>query len=100
LIPAEQVLALSILLFAIGVVGVLVRRNIVVMLLSVELMFNAALAALVVFDRMHDGFAGQTFAIVVIFVAIAEAAIALAVLAVWLRHRDSLDVDDVSELKW
>jgi NADH-quinone oxidoreductase subunit K len=70
------------------------------MLLSVELMFNAALVALVVFDRMHDGITGQTFAIAVIFVAVAEAAIALAVLAVWLRHRDSLDVDDVSELKW
>ena len=100
MIPAEHVLALSTLLFAIGVVGVIVRRNVVVMLLSIELLFNAAIVALAAFDQMHDGIDGQTLALAVIVIAVAEAAIALAVLAVWLRNRDSLDVDDVSALKW
>ena len=99
-IPVEHALALSILLFAIGVVGVIVRRNLVIMLLSIELMFNAAIVALVTLDRLHDGSLGHAFALVVTLVAVAEAAIALAVLAAWLRHRASLDVDDMSALKW
>jgi NADH-quinone oxidoreductase subunit K len=98
-IPAGQVLSLSIVLFAIGVVGVLVRRNVVVMLLGVELMFNAAGLALVGFDRLHgsDMFA---FPLLLVVIAVVEVAVALAVLTSWLRHRESLDVDDVSALKW
>jgi NADH-quinone oxidoreductase subunit K len=99
-IPAEHVVSLSILLFGIGVVGVLVRRNVVAMLLSIELMFNGAVLALVGFDRLHGGDAFAIFPVVVIAIAIAEVAIVLAVVAVWLRTRNTLDVDDVSSLKW
>lgn len=110
--PPEQVLALSFVLFAIGVVGALARRNVIVMLLSAELMLNAAMLALVAFGAFHGrllgapfsgvgaGFGGESFGIIVAPIAVAEIAVALGVVAAWLRRRDSLDVDDLRSLKW
>lgn len=105
-IPIEQVIALSAMLFVIGTLGVLTRRNIIVILMSIELMLNAAILALVAFNRVWTGvegaarFDGQIFAVMVIAVAAAEAAVGLAILLAVVRNRDSLDIDDVSLLRW
>lgn len=98
-IPVAHVVALAVVLFAIGAFGVLVRRNLVFMLLSVLLMLNAANLALIGFGRLHGG-AGGALAICVMFVAVAEVGIGLAVIVAWLRNRHTLDVDDVSALRW
>jgi NADH-quinone oxidoreductase subunit K len=106
-IPIEQVIALSAVLFVIGVVGALTRRNLVVMLMSVELMLNAVNLALVAFNRVWSTTAegaarldGQIFVLMVIPVAAAEVAIGLGILLALIRNRDSLNVDDVSLLRW
>jgi len=98
-VPHEHVLVLSIALFAIGLVGVVARRNLVFVLLSTLLMLNAGVLAIVGFHRTH-GLGGEVFALVVMFVAVAEAVLGLGVVAAWLRNRDSLDVDAASTLRW
>ena len=108
MVPLEHVLALSAALFAIGAFGVLVRRNLLVVLMSLELMLNAVNLALVAFNRVHptaaagDGSAldGQFFALLVVTVAAAEVAVALGMVIALVRNRDSLDVDALSVLKW
>ena len=106
-IPIEHVLVLSAALFGVGIVGVLTRRNVIVILMSVELMLNAANLALVGFNRVWsadaDGAArldGQVFAVVIIAVAAAEVAVGLGILLSLIRNRDSLNIDDASLLRW
>ncbi len=106
-IPIEHVISLSALLFVIGVVGALTRRNLIVILMSIELMLNAANLALVGFNRVWsvtaEGAArydGQVFALMVIAVAAAEVAVGLGILLSLIRNRDSLNVDDASLLRW
>ena len=105
-IPIEQVIALSGALFVIGAVGALTRRNVIVILMSIELMLNAANLALVAFNRVWAGvegaarFDGQIFAVMVIAVAAAEVAVGLGILLALIRNRNSLNVDDVSMLRW
>ena len=106
MVPLDHVIGLSALLFAIGVIGVLVRRNLIVILMSVELMLNAVNLAFVGFNRMWPGtdgapaFDGQIFVLMVITVAAAEVAVGLGILISMFRNRDSVNVDDVSLLKW
>jgi NADH-quinone oxidoreductase subunit K len=106
MIPLDHVIGLSSLLFTIGVVGALVRRNLIVMLMSIELMLNAANLALVGFNRLWpgtDGVAsldGQVFVLIVITVAAGEVAVGLSILLAMFRNRDSVDVEEVSLLKW
>ncbi len=106
-IPVEHVVVLSALLFLVGAVGALVRRNVIVILMCIELMLNAGNLALVAFNRvwsataegaaLHDG---QVFVMMVIAVAAAEVAVGLGILLALVRNRDSLNVDDVSLLRW
>jgi NADH-quinone oxidoreductase subunit K len=98
-IPVEYVVALSGVLFAIGVVGVLVRRNAIVMFMSVELMLNAANLAFIAFARARLALSGQVFVFFVIAVAAAEVAVGLALLVSIFRSRQSIDVDRVSDLR-
>lgn len=109
MVPLEHVLALSASLFAIGAFGVLVRRNLIVMLMSLELMLNAVNLALVGFNRVHahdpggsgaSALDGQMFALLIITVAAAEVAVALGMVIALVRNRDSLNIDDLSLLKW
>ena len=86
-------------LFAIGVVGVLVRRNAIVMFMSVELMLNAANLAFIAFARARLALSGQVFVLFVIAVAAAEVAVGLALLVSIFRSRQSIDVDRVSNLR-
>jgi len=92
-----QVLAL--LLFALGVIGFLVRRNVIVMALCIELMLNAANLSLVAFGRQHSDHGGQVFAFVVMTVAAVEVALGLAIIIALVRHRDTVNVQDARLMK-
>jgi NADH-quinone oxidoreductase subunit K len=100
LIPLEQVLALSAILFTIGVVGAITRRNLIVILMSIELMLNAVNLALVGFSRQWAQPDGQVFVLMVIVVAAAEVAVGLGIVISLFRNRESVNVEDVSLLKW
>lgn len=95
----DNFIALSAVLFFIGVAGVVTRRNPLIMLMAIELLFNAANLALVTYARAWANNAGHIFAFLVITVAAAEAAIGLAIVAVTFRRTPFVDVDEVSALK-
>jgi NADH-quinone oxidoreductase subunit K len=92
-------LLLSAVLFVLGSIGVLVRRNPLVILISIELMLNAANLALVAFSRQLLNMEGQLFALMSMTVAAAEAVVGLAILVDIFRVRDAEDIDDLSELR-
>jgi len=92
-------LLLAAVLFILGTIGVLVRRNPLVILVCIELMLNAANLTLVAFSRQLQNYEGQLFTLMSLTVAAAEAVVGLAILVDIFRHRDAEDVDDLSELK-
>jgi NADH-quinone oxidoreductase subunit K len=98
-LDASWFLLLSAILFVLGTIGVLVRRNPLVILISIELMLNAANLALVAFSRQLQSMDGQLFALMSMTVAAAEAVVGLAVLVDIFRTRDAEDIDDLSELR-
>ena len=91
--------ALSAILFTIGALGVLIRRNAILIFMSVELMLNAANLAFVAFARYHQALSGQIFVFFVMTVAAAEVAIGLALIVAIFRTKHSIDVDQMSSLK-
>ncbi len=91
--------SLSLVIFLIGVAGVMLRRNPLIMLMSIELMWNAANLLFLAFARAWLNNAGHIFAFLVITVAAAEAAIGLAIVVVVFRSRENVDVDEVAILK-
>jgi NADH-quinone oxidoreductase subunit K len=93
-------LVVSALLLVIGTFGVLVRRNIVVILMSIELILNAVNINLVVFSHLHGHTDGQAFALMVMTVAVAEAAVGLGVLIALFRNRGTVLADELELLKW
>jgi NADH-quinone oxidoreductase subunit K len=97
--PAHFV-ALAVILFVIGAVGVLVRRNAIVVFMCVELMLNACNLAFVAFARMHGALDGQLIAFFVMVVAAAEVVVGLAILTSIFRARRSASVDDASLMKY
>jgi NADH-quinone oxidoreductase subunit K len=97
--PVEAYIALSSILFFIGIVGVIARRNPLIQLMSIELLFNSANLALVTFARAWGNNAGHIFAFLVITVAAAEAAIGLAIVVIVFRKTTFVDVDEVATLK-
>ena len=98
-IPLTYPLTLSALLFAIGVAGVLVRRNAIVLFMCVELMLNAVNLAFVALSP-YAGVNGQVIVFFVIAVAAAEAAVGLAIMIALFRHRETVDVKNFSLLRW
>ena len=88
------------LLFMIGVVGVLTRRNMIVMFMCIELMLNAANLSLVASSRLWGNLDGQVFVFMVMVVAATEVAVGLAIIISLVRNRDTVNVQDVSLLKW
>ena len=98
-LDASWFLLLSAVLFGLGAAGVLIRRNPLVILISIELMLNAANLALVAFARQLQNMEGQLFALMSMTVAAAEAVVGLAILVDIFRVRDAEDIDDLSELK-
>ena len=93
-----EALFFSAVLFTIGVVGVLTRRNAIIVFMCVELMLNAVNLSFVAFSRMH-GVAGQTFVVFVMTVAAAEAAVGLAIIIAVFRHRQTVNLDRLDLLK-
>ena len=96
----QNVLILSAVLFAMGVFGVLRRRGAITILMSIEIMLNAANLAFISFSRQFDHAAGQIYVFFVITLAAAEAAVGLAIVIALFRLRDSTDVDDMNLMKW
>jgi NADH:ubiquinone oxidoreductase subunit K len=92
-------LAVSALIFCVGAVGVLTRRNPLVILLCLELMLNAANLALVAFARMHGDAGGQVFALIVMVVAACEVTVGLGLIVAIHRRRLPVDVDELTELR-
>jgi NADH-quinone oxidoreductase subunit K len=100
MVPESWYLALSAALFVIGVVGVIVRRNPLVMFMSIELMLNAANLAFVAFGRRLGSPDGQAMVFFVMAVAAAEVAVGLAIIVTIFRLRRRLSIDDLSTLRW
>jgi len=98
--PISYFVALSAILFAIGTVGVLVRKNALVIFMSVELQLNAVNLALVAFSRMHGNLNGQVLAFFSMVVAAAEVVVGLAIIVNVYRRLHSANVDDASLLRW
>lgn len=92
-------LLLSAVLFTIGTAGVLLRRNAIIIFMSVELMLNAVNLTLVAFSRYQQQITGEIFVFFVMAVAAAEAAVGLVILIVVYRHKESVDVDEINELR-
>ena len=99
MIPASYYLALSVILFSLGVIGVLLRRNAIVIFMSLELMFNAANLVFVTFASYYQVLSGQIFVFFVMTVAAAEVAVGLALMVAIFRAKKSIDVDQMNNLK-
>ena len=100
MIPLSHYLIVSAVLFAIGAAGVFLRRNLITILLSVEIMLNAVNLAFVAFGRQFGSVDGQIIVFFVMTVAAAEAAVGLAIVIGLYRHRESLNPDAFASLKW
>ncbi len=99
MVPTTYYIALSAILFTLGVAGVLLRRNAIIIFMSVELMLNSANLAFVAFARQFGSLDGQIFVFFVMTVAAAEVAVGLALIVAIFRTKHSIDVDEVSSLK-
>ncbi|RJP54252.1 MAG: NADH-quinone oxidoreductase subunit NuoK [Anaerolineaceae bacterium] len=99
MVPVDYYIALSAILFVIGSLGVLSRRNPLIIFMSIELMLNAANLAFVAFARMYDSFSGQIFVFFVIAVAAAEVAVGLALIVEIFKTRKNINVDEMNSLK-
>jgi NADH-quinone oxidoreductase subunit K len=100
MVPLEYYLVLSAIIFAIGVVGVLIRRNLIVVLMSIELMLNAVNLTFIAFSNSLGSMDGQVIVFFVMAVAAAEAVVGLAIIISVFRHRQSLDPQEMQLLKW
>ena len=99
-VPTSHYLMLSALVFVIGVLGVLLRRNAIVILMGIELMLNAANLAFVAIGRQLGSFDGQVVVLLVITVAAVEVVVGLGLVVAIYRNRQSVSVDEVSMLRW
>ena len=98
--PIDAILILSAALFSIGVAGVMVRRNVIVVFMSIELMLNAVNLSFVGFARHMDSMTGVIFMFFVILVAAAEAVIGLSIIIALFRKKETLNLDKFNLLKW
>ena len=99
MLPVSYYIGLSAILFTIGALGVLIRRNSIVIFMSIELMLNAANLAFVSFARVYGAISGQIFVFFVMTVAAAEVAVGLALIVAIFNTKQSIDVDQMSSLK-
>jgi len=98
-IPTNHLLSFSLVLFIIGMIGVLTRRNAIIVLMGIELMLNAANVNFVAFSRMHGDLAGQIFAVFNIVIAAGEVAVGLAIIIALYRNKDTINVDEINIMK-
>ncbi len=99
-IGTTQYLVVAAALFVIGTIGVLTRRNVVIILMSIELILNAVNLNLVAFSRMYGQLSGQVFSVFIITDAAAEAAVGLGILIAFFRNKETVNADEVDLLKW
>jgi NADH-quinone oxidoreductase subunit K len=99
MVPTEYYLILSAVLFTIGVVGVLIRRNVLIIFMSVEMMLNAVNLSFVALARHFMDLNGQIFVLMVMVVAAAEVAVGLAIVMTIVRRKDTTNIEDVNLLK-
>jgi NADH-quinone oxidoreductase subunit K len=99
-VPLPYFLSLSAVLFTIGVVGVLVRRNVIVVFMCIELMLNAVNLTLIAFSSALGDINGQALVFFVMAVAAAEAAVGLAIVIALFRNKQTVNIDDMNILKW
>lgn len=100
MITMTHYLVLSTALFMIGVIGVLTRRNIIVVFMSIELMLNAVNINLIAFSHHLQNVIGQVFAVFVICVAAAEAAVGLGIILAFYRNKETVNIDEMSLMRW
>ncbi len=100
MVTLEHYLVLSALLFAVGISGVMLRRNLIVILMSLELMLNAVNLSFVAFSRYLGSIEGQIFVLFVMVVAAAEVAVGLAIAVSVFRQRGTININDINLLKW
>jgi len=100
MVPLSAYLVLSGILFTIGVIGFLIRRNTIVLFMSIELMLNAANLAFVAFSRHLNSMDGQIFVFFVMTVAAAEAAVGLAIIMAIFRTKETVNADEINLMKW
>jgi NADH-quinone oxidoreductase subunit K len=99
MVPLSWYLALGAVLFTIGVVGVIIQRNVIVLFMCIELMLNAVNLTFIAFSRFLNDVTGQLFVFIVMAVAAAEAAVGLAIIIALFRNRETLNVDEADLLK-
>ncbi|MBI3804774.1 MAG: NADH-quinone oxidoreductase subunit NuoK [Nitrospirae bacterium] len=100
MVPLSYFITLSFFLFSIGVVGILIRRNILMVLMAIELILNAVNINFVAFSRFHQSLDGQIFVFFVMTIAAAEVVVGLAIVIVAFRRRATVNVDDFNLMKW
>jgi NADH-quinone oxidoreductase subunit K len=100
MVPVSYYVGLSAAVFLIGLVGVLIRRNLITILLSIELMFSAANIALVAFSHYNQDLSGQVFVFFVLTVAAAEVAVGLAIVIALFRGRQTLNAEEINLMRW
>ena len=100
MITPTHYMLLSAALFIIGVVGVMVRRNIIIIFMSIELILNAVNINLVAFSNQLHHSVGQVFAIFVIAVAAAEAAVGLGIILAFFRNKETINIDEMNLMRW
>jgi NADH-quinone oxidoreductase subunit K len=100
MIPISHYLIVSALLFVIGIAGVILSRNVIIMFMSIEIMLNAANLAIITFSRFLNRMDGHVFVFLIMAVAAAEAAVGLAMIITIFRNRNSINADRYNILKW
>ena len=100
MIPIAYYLYVSAIMFSIGTIGVLTRRNAIVIFMCVEMMLNAVNLTFIAFSRYLGNIDGQVFVFFIMTVAAAEAAVGLALMIAFYKNRESIDVEDVNLMKW
>lgn len=100
MITTVHYLILALALFTIGVIGVLTRRNIIIIFMSIELILNAVNINLIAFSNYWQQFTGQIYAVFVITVAAAEAAVGLGLIIALFRNKETVNADEIDLLKW
>ena len=100
MVTLQHYLFLSAALFTLGVVGVMIRRNLIVILMCLEMMLNAVNLSFVAFSRYLGGLEGQIFVLFVLVVAAAEVAVGLALVVAVFRRRGTINVNDINLMKW
>ena len=99
IVPVEHVVILSLIIFSIGILGVLIRKNAIIIFMSIELMLNAVNLSLLGFSRYYNSIDGQVFVFLVMTLAAAEVAVGLAIIVSLFRNKNSINIDEMNILR-